>query len=153
MDYPTKNNTLIELFEKQVKLTPNRTALKFKDKELSYQSLFYKVLKLANHLRTLGVTNNVPVCLLVDRSLEMVIAMLATLKAGGYYIAIDPYWPNDRIKYIIENSDSNILITSSKYVSKCPRYFLVNSFTFLSESVAPTITSSFSALPSSVKLN
>lgn len=117
MDYPTKNNTLIELFEKQVKLTPNRTALKFKDKELSYQSLFYKVLKLANHLRTLGVTNNVPVCLLVDRSLEMVIAMLATLKAGGYYIAIDPYWPNDRIKYIIENSDSNILITSSKYVS------------------------------------
>ena len=113
----TIDDTLITLFEKQVNKTPRNIALKFKDEELTYQQLYNKVCKLANLLRKKGVSKGKPVVLLINRSMEMVIAMLATLKAGGYYIAIDPFWPNDRIQFIIQNSDSNFLITSERYVA------------------------------------
>lgn len=112
-----KDETLISLFEKQVKKTPNHIALQFKDSTLTYSELYDKVCKFANHLRKKGINKNTPVVLLINRSLEMVIAILATLKAGGYYIAIDPFWPNDRINFIMQNSDSHFLITSEKYVA------------------------------------
>ncbi len=116
------SKTLIELFEKQVSKTPNKVALKFKDQEMTYEELYQNVCKLANHLRRRGVNKNSPVVLLVERSIEMVISILATLKAGGYYIAIDPFWPKKRIHYIIQNSDSKILITNEKYISNFEDY-------------------------------
>lgn len=112
-----KEETIISLFEKQVKKTPNNQALQFKDTVLTYAQLYKQVCKFANHLRKKGIHKNTPVVLLINRTLEMVIAMLATLKAGGYYIAIDPYWPADRTNFIIQNSNSNFLITSEKYVA------------------------------------
>ena len=112
-----KTETLISLFEKQVKKTPNHQALQFKDTILTYAELYEKVCKFANHLRKKGINRNTPVVLLINRSMEMVIAMLATLKAGGYYIAIDPFWPTDRVNFIMQNSDSHFLITSEKYVA------------------------------------
>lgn len=112
-----QNETLISLFEKQVQKTPNNKALQFKDTVLTYAELYEKVCQFANYLRKKGIDKNTPVVLLINRSIEMVIAQLSTLKAGGYYIAIDPFWPSDRVNFIIKNSDSHFLITSEKYVA------------------------------------
>ena len=71
-----KDETLISLFEKQVKKTPNHIALQFKDSTLTYSELYDKVCKFANHLRKKGINKNTPVVLLINRSLEMVIAIL-----------------------------------------------------------------------------
>lgn len=111
----TPKNTLIELFDKQVELHPNKIALKFKDTELTYLELDKKVNAFANTLLEHNISGNIPVSILVERSLDMVISMLATLRVGAYYITIDPFWPNDRINYIIENSCSKKLITHKKY--------------------------------------
>lgn len=108
---------IISLFDKQVKKSPNNIALKFKNKELTYGELNKYVCRFAGYLRKKGITKNTPVVLLIDRSLEMVIAMLAVLKAGGYYIAIDPFWPNDRTNFIIQNSNSKFLITNQKRIA------------------------------------
>ena len=112
-----ENETLITLFEKQVKKTPNKIALKFKDKTLTYNELYKYVCKFANYLRKKGVKPKTPVVLLINRSLEMVISMLATLKVGAYYVAIDPFWPVDRTQFILQNSDSKFLITNEKNVA------------------------------------
>lgn len=106
---------LIELFNKQVEKHPNNAALKFNDYELTYKELDDRVNIFANKLLEKGIKGNIPVCILVERSLDMVISMLATLRVGAYYVTIDPYWPRDRVEYIIENIKSNFLITHHKY--------------------------------------
>ena len=68
-------------------------------------------------VRKKGVKPKTPVVLLINRSLEMVISMLATLKVGAYYVAIDPFWPVDRTQFILQNSDSKFLITNEKNVA------------------------------------
>lgn len=109
------SKTLNTLFEEQVKRTPNNIALKFKDEELTYAELNKRIDIFANHLLENGISKNIPVCILVERSLDMIISMLAVLRVGAYYITIDPFWPNDRVSYIVENSKSNYIITHRKY--------------------------------------
>lgn len=111
---PTK--TLIELFEEQAKKTPNSIALKYKDDELTYKELSEKVYNFAVYLKSKGVKPNEGVTLLIHRSLEMVVAMLAVLKCGAYYLPVDPYWPADRVKFIIKDSNSRFLVTNEKYL-------------------------------------
>lgn len=112
------SKTLIDLFEETVKKHPNKIALKFKNEILTYAELSQKVNGFANTLLNNNIKNNIPVSILLERSSQMVIAMLATLKVGAYYITIDPFWPLDRINYIISNSDSSILITHGKYINQ-----------------------------------
>ena len=111
---PTK--TLIELFEDQAKKTPNAIALKYKDDELTYKELSQKVYNFAVYLNAKGVKPNKGVTLLIHRSLEMVVAQLATLKCGAYYLPVDPYWPADRVKFIIKDSNSKFLVTNERYL-------------------------------------
>lgn len=109
------SKTLLESFESQVRKTPNNIAIKFENTELTYAELNKKVNAFAHNLLKNNISGNIPVSILVERSLEMVISMLAVLKVGAYYITIDPFWPQDRVSYIIKNSKSKTLITHKKY--------------------------------------
>ncbi|MET7018847.1 amino acid adenylation domain-containing protein [Bacillus mycoides] len=108
--YP-KNKTVAELFEEQVKKTPNNTAVVFQNESLTYRELNQKANKLAHTLIKEGVGRNHIVGILVERSLEMVIGALAILKAGGAYLPIDPDYPEDRINYMLLDSQVHTLLT------------------------------------------
>ena len=102
---------LSELFEEQVEKEPDRTAVIFEDKSLTNQELNNRTNQLARKLRNKGVGRETKVGLLTERSLEMVISILAVLKAGGTYIPLDPEYPAERINYMIEDSGANFLLT------------------------------------------
>ena len=106
-----KNKPIIKFFEEQVKLYPKKTALVFKNATMTYESLNEKANSLAHVLREKGVKNNTIVGILENRSFEMIIAILAVLKSGGSYIPIAPEYPDSRIKYMLENSKANVLLT------------------------------------------
>lgn len=113
LPYP-QNETISTLFEKQVRKTPNEIALTFHNTSLTFDELNKKANCLANYLRSLGITRNDIVGIMLPRSLELIIAMLAVLKAGGTYIPIDPMYPKDRTEYMLENSQAKFLLTFSK---------------------------------------
>ena len=113
-----KTKTLSMLIEEQALKTPNRIALVFEDKEMTYSELNEKSNSLANYLRYKGVKPNDIIGIMVNRSLEMIISILAVLKAGGTYIPIDPEYPQDRIEYMLQNSNSKLLLTFSQLKDK-----------------------------------
>ncbi|BAS60151.1 amino acid adenylation domain protein (plasmid) [Leptolyngbya boryana NIES-2135] len=102
-----------QLFEAQVKRTPDAIAAVFEQEHLTYQALNDRANQLASHLQTLGVRPNGLVGICVDRSLEMLVGILAILKAGGAYLPIDPAYPQDRIAFMLEDADVEILLTQS----------------------------------------
>lgn len=110
LDYP-KNKTISELFEKQVLKTPNKTALVFGDKKVTYNELNEYANSLAYHLRTLNIKPNDAVGILVNRSIEMIVCILAVLKSGACYVPIDPAFPQERIEYMLNNSNAKLLLT------------------------------------------
>ncbi|HEY0781698.1 MAG TPA: AMP-binding protein, partial [Thermoanaerobaculia bacterium] len=82
--------------------------------ELTYHELNRRANQLARHLRRLGVGPESPVGLAVERSAEMVVALLAVLKAGGAYVPLDPGYPADRLAYVIDDSGLTVLITQAE---------------------------------------
>ncbi|RKD31342.1 non-ribosomal peptide synthetase [Lacrimispora algidixylanolytica] len=108
-----KNVTVYELFEKQVKKTPDEIAVVFGDRKLNYRELNEKSNSLARILRNKGVKPNSIVGLKMERSLEMIIGIMGILKAGGAYLPIDPNYPIERIKYILRDSGCNIILTEN----------------------------------------
>jgi len=117
--YP-KDKTIHALFEEQVEKTPGSTALIFRDEALTNKTLTYKELNdrsdhLARILRGKGVKSDSIVGIMLDRSLEMMIAIMGILKAGGAYLPIDPGYPKDRISYMLSDSKAPVLITQEKY--------------------------------------
>ena len=115
MDSFSPRETLYEKILQSVKKYPNKVALKYEGESLTYKELETRVNIMAKHLLDNGVKGNMPVTLLLERSLDMVISMLAVLRIGAYYITIDPAWPSERINYIAENSQSKLIITHRKY--------------------------------------
>ena len=107
-----KNIPFIKYFEKQVEKTPDDIAIVFEDKEMTYRELNERANSLAYKLRENEVTNNTVVGILLERSFEMLISMLAVLKSGGCYIPIAPDYPKDRIEYMLEDSEATIILTS-----------------------------------------
>ncbi len=114
----SKGETLVSLFESQAVKTPNQIAVVFEDQQLTYQQLNQKSNQLAREIRnqykdrqaeTLSPETLIALCL--DRSLEMVIAILGILKAGGAYVPIDPNYPQDRIDFILEDTKATLLLT------------------------------------------
>lgn len=103
--------TIHELFEEQVQCMPDKPALVFGDQSMSYRELNERSNRLAYTLRTKGVVPDQAVGLMVDRSFEMIVGLLAILKAGGAYVPIDPEYPQDRIVYMLENSNTTLLLT------------------------------------------
>ncbi len=102
---------LHELFEAQVQRNPDAVAVEYEADRLSYRELNQRANQLAHHLQSLGVGPEAMVGLCVERSLEMVVALLAILKAGGAYVPLDPAFPHARLAYMIEDSGMRVLVT------------------------------------------
>ncbi len=112
--YP-KDMTIHKLFEVQAKKTPDKVAIVFENKEMTYSELNVKANQLARVLRNKGVNPDTIVAIMIERSLEMIIGILAILKAGGAYLPIDPEYPQERVKYILEDSGAKILLTQNGF--------------------------------------
>lgn len=112
------NKTIVDFFEEQVEKNPNNIALVFKMKTMTYSELNKKVNSLARYLNTNKIRKGSIVGIIVNRSFEMIISILAVLKAGASYIPIDPEYPEERINYILENSNCDAIITLQKQSSK-----------------------------------
>ncbi|HAS01195.1 MAG TPA: non-ribosomal peptide synthetase, partial [Brevibacillus sp.] len=108
-DYPS-DKTIHQQFEQKVEENPDQIALLFKDKEITYGQLNAKANQFARVLRKHGVQPDQVVGLITDRSIEMMIGILAILKAGGAYLPIDPSYPLERITYMLEDSQAQLLI-------------------------------------------
>ncbi|MEJ7558098.1 MAG: amino acid adenylation domain-containing protein [Pedobacter sp.] len=116
-DYP-EDNTLVDLFEKQVTQTPLTIAVVFEGKQLTYDELNKRSNQLAHFLISKGVRAETLVPLCIERSLEMIIAIWGILKAGAAYVPVDPEYPQERINYIIEDTGAKYLISSTIFLSK-----------------------------------
>jgi len=110
VEYPA-DQCIHQRFEAQAKKTPDACALVFEEQALSYAELNSKADRLAHYLCAQGVGPDVPVGLCLERSLEMVIGLLAVLKAGGAYVPLDPAYPRQRIAYMLEDSAAVLVIT------------------------------------------
>ncbi len=115
--YPS-DKTISELFEEQVEKTPDNIAVVFKDKRLTYKELNERANRLARRLRDMGVKPDTIVGIMAERSVEMLLGILAILKAGGAYLPIDTEYPEERILYILEDSKADILLTQRHLVQK-----------------------------------
>ncbi|PHM46881.1 Amino acid adenylation [Xenorhabdus miraniensis] len=111
-DFP-RNILIHELFERQVELTPDATAVVFEEHSLSYSELNRRANRLAHYLIALGVQPDDRVAICVERSLEMVVGLLAILKAGGAYVPLDPAYPVERLSYVLEDAEPVALLTQS----------------------------------------
>jgi amino acid adenylation domain-containing protein len=109
-----------ELFEQQVEKTPDTIAVVFDNQQLTYQELNQRANQLAHHLQTIGVKPEVLVGLGVDRSLEMIVGMLAILKAGGAYVPLDPDYPPERLAYMVADAQVSVLLTQERLLSSFP---------------------------------
>lgn len=107
-----KTKTVAKIFEEQVEKTPNAVALVFENRVMTYKELNEKANSLAYYLREKGVTRNSIIGIIVNRSFEMIVSILAVLKSGGAYIPIDPEYPKERITYMLENSKSKLLLST-----------------------------------------
>ncbi len=109
-----KEKTIVDIFEEKVKEQGDGIAVSFKNNELTYKELNEKANSLASILREKAVTVDSIVAIKVDRSIEMIISIIAILKAGGAYLPIDETWPKGRIEYILKNSNSRLLLTKGE---------------------------------------
>ncbi|WP_272040588.1 non-ribosomal peptide synthetase, partial [Paenibacillus sp. JJ-100] len=114
------DRTIHELVEEQVQRVPQATAVVFEGQKLTYGELNERANQLARTLRSKGVLPNQLVGLMVRRSLETIIGILAVLKAGGAYVPIDPEYPEERISYILENSNAQLLLTQNDLIQQVP---------------------------------
>ncbi len=118
--WPEPEATLIDLLEAQARRTPNAPALGFERRWLTYAELHRRAARLAAHLQGLGVGPDVRVGICAERSLEMVVALLAVLKAGGAYVPMDPGYPRDRLAFMVTDSQVALLLTQSQLEPRLP---------------------------------
>ena len=109
-----------QLFEEQVKNTPSAVAIQFGDEQLDYATLNTQANQLAHYLISQGVSTGNLVGLCVERSVAMIIGMLAIAKAGGAYVPIDPKLPEERLEYLLEDSDITLILTNMSMMSELP---------------------------------
>jgi amino acid adenylation domain-containing protein len=105
--------TVHGLFEAQVKKSPDSIAAIFGPERLTYAELERRTNQLAHHLRKLGVKPGVRVGVFVERSLEMLVALLGTLKAGGAYVPIDPTFPPERVRFVLDDAGTSVVLTQT----------------------------------------
>ncbi|MBV9790464.1 MAG: amino acid adenylation domain-containing protein, partial [Chloroflexi bacterium] len=111
-----------QLIEAQAERTPDRMAIVYEGASLTYAELNARANQLAHHLRAEGVGPDVLVALMVERSLEMIVGMLAILKAGGAYVPLDPAYPADRLQYMLSHSRARVILTQDRLVSRLPEH-------------------------------
>lgn len=111
-----------QLFEQQVKRTPEAIAVVFGKQRVTYQQLNADSNRLARYLQKLGVKPEVLVGICLERSIEMVVGILGILKAGGAYVPIDPKYPQERITYMLEDSQVSVLLTQDSLIEDLPMH-------------------------------
>lgn len=121
VEYP-QHQRIHQLFESQVEETPDAITVVFEDEQLTYHELNTKANQLAHYLRSLGVKSEVLVGICVERSLQMVIGLLAILKADGAYVPLDPSYPKERLAYMLEDSQPRVLLTQQQLVETLPNH-------------------------------
>jgi amino acid adenylation domain-containing protein len=112
------NNTVYDVFQEQARLYSSEIAVAFDDQNLTYEELDIRANKLAYYLRSIGVGLESRVGLCMERSLEMVVAILGILKADGAYVPIDPQYPKKRTALIIEDAGIHVIITHKGLASR-----------------------------------
>ncbi len=132
-----KDKTIVEIFESEINNNFDKTALVFNDEQISYGELNKRANQLAFLLRSKGIEQNSVVGLFLDRSIEMIIGIIATLKSGGAYLPIDSGFPSNRIKYMINDSGTKFLVSKSSIIKDFSYTNLLN-YDSLSQNVCKT---------------
>jgi amino acid adenylation domain-containing protein len=109
-DFP-RDRCVHQLFEDQVERTPDAPAVRFEGSVLTYRELNARANRLARFLVSRGVEPDTPVGICMERSIEMVVAILGVLKAGGAYVPLDPSYPEERLAFMLEDTGAPVLLT------------------------------------------
>jgi amino acid adenylation domain-containing protein len=116
----SSDKCVLELFDAQVKRSPEAIAVEYDDQRCSYRELSERANQLARHLRDIGVSPDVRVGLCVERSFEMIVGILGILKAGGAYVPLDPEYPLERLDYMLQDSEVPVVLSQSHLAGKLP---------------------------------
>ncbi|MEH2279374.1 MAG: amino acid adenylation domain-containing protein [Nostoc sp.] len=108
------NRCIHQLFEEQVKKTPQALAVVYDNQQLTYEELNQQANKIARYLQRLGVKPDVPVGICVERTLAAMIAILGTLKAGGVCVPLDPTYPPERLAFMLNDSQAPVILTQTR---------------------------------------
>jgi aspartate racemase len=108
--YP-RDSCVHHLFEQQVQRNPEAVALIYREQHLTYRELNARADQLAHRLEDLGVVPGTLIGVCAERSVEMVVALLGILKAGGAYVPLDPAYPDDRLRYILSDTNADLVLT------------------------------------------
>ena len=111
-----------ELFEEQASRTPEAVAVAYEDERLTYAELNRRANRLAHYLRELGVEPETRVGILLDRSLEVAVALLGVLKAGGLYVPLDPAYPQERLRFMLSEANVAVLLTERRLTEELPTH-------------------------------
>ena len=130
---PTYENeeTIVGLFERQTDKTPDHVAVVFEKSKLTYRELDEQSNRLALYLQRKGVKPDELVAVCMTRSSNMIVAIMGILKAGGAYVPIDPEYPEERIKYILQDSEVALLITENSLENKLSSITLETGLTYV----------------------
>jgi non-ribosomal peptide synthetase component F len=120
-DYP-KNKCFHQLFEEQVRRTPDNVAVVFEGQQLTYAQLNARANQLAHHLQSLGVGPEIPVAICLQHCLETVVGVLGILKAGGAYLPLDPASPKERLAFMLEDAHAPAVLTRKDWLESLPDY-------------------------------
>ncbi|HET8841782.1 MAG TPA: amino acid adenylation domain-containing protein, partial [Ktedonobacteraceae bacterium] len=120
-DYP-EDKCIHHLFEVAVEQTPEALALVFEEEHLTYRELNCRANQLAHYLQMLGIGPQVLVGLCVERSVEMIVGLLAILKAGGAYVPIDSAYLAERLAFILQDSQVTVLLTQERLLAQIPEH-------------------------------
>jgi amino acid adenylation domain-containing protein len=120
--YYPEDKCIHQLFEATVELKPEVEAVVFGEERLTYRELNAKANQLAHYLQTLGVKPEVLVGICLERSINMLVGLLAIFKAGGAYVPLDPAYPQERLAFMLEDSSVPILLTQSRLLESFPQH-------------------------------
>ena len=118
-DYP-RTQCIHQIFEQQVEQNPDAVAIVHGNEQLTYLELNTRANQLAHHLKSFGVGPEVLVGICLERSLEMVVAMMGILKAGGAYVPLDPEYPPERLAFILSDTQPPVLLTQLSFMGRLP---------------------------------
>ena len=118
-EYP-RESCVHELFEEQVRLRAAATAIEMGDEKVSYEELNRRANQLAHYLRARGVGADVPVGVMMNRSIELLVGLLGILKAGGAYVPLDPDYPQERLAFMLADVQMPLLLIKEQWLELVP---------------------------------